>query len=121
MRRVLCRSCGKVKRERVEFLADNPFYNPVDRGADGLPDAEDYVWASGYRNPFGGAWRDVVALESAICTVIGDADLPEGRLIYRGYDIHDLAAHSTFEETTAKAARTRARDGRSDAVDTRES
>lgn len=26
MRRVLCRSCGKVKRERVEFLADNPFY-----------------------------------------------------------------------------------------------
>jgi len=26
VRRVLCRSCGKVKRERVEFLADNPFY-----------------------------------------------------------------------------------------------
>src|SRR5215469_3377126 len=25
-RRVLCRSCGKVKRERLEFLADNPFY-----------------------------------------------------------------------------------------------
>ena len=21
-----CRSCGKVKRERLEFLADNPFY-----------------------------------------------------------------------------------------------
>ena len=44
--------------------------------------------------------RDVVALESAICTVIGDANLPEGRLIYRGYDIHDLAEQSTFEETT---------------------
>ncbi len=44
--------------------------------------------------------RDVVALESSICTVIGDANLPEGRLIYRGYDIHDLAEHSTFEETT---------------------
>ena len=44
--------------------------------------------------------RDVVALESGICTVIGDADLPEGRLIYRGYDIHDLAQRSTFEETT---------------------
>src|SRR5919199_6076374 len=44
--------------------------------------------------------RDVVALESAICTVIGDPDLPEGRLIYRGFDIHDLAQHSTFEETT---------------------
>jgi transposase len=26
VRRVLCRSCAKVKRERVEFLADNPFY-----------------------------------------------------------------------------------------------
>ena len=26
VRRVLCRSCGKVKREGVEFLADNPFY-----------------------------------------------------------------------------------------------
>lgn len=25
-RRVLCPSCGKVKRERLEFLADNPFY-----------------------------------------------------------------------------------------------
>jgi transposase len=25
-RRVQCRSCGKVKRERLEFLADNPFY-----------------------------------------------------------------------------------------------
>src|SRR5207249_8595325 len=24
----------------------------------------------------------------------------EGRLIYRGYDIQDLAQHSTFEETT---------------------
>jgi transposase len=26
VRRVFCRSCGKVKRERLEFLADNPFY-----------------------------------------------------------------------------------------------
>ena len=26
VRRVLCQGCGKVKRERVEFLADNPFY-----------------------------------------------------------------------------------------------
>ncbi len=31
---------------------------------------------------------------SAICDVKGT----EGRLIYRGYDIHDLAEHSTFEE-----------------------
>jgi transposase len=26
VRRVACRDCGKVKRERLEFLADNPFY-----------------------------------------------------------------------------------------------
>ena len=26
IRRVLCKSCGKVKRERLDFLADNPFY-----------------------------------------------------------------------------------------------
>jgi citrate synthase len=37
----------------------------------------------------------VVANESAICYVFGE----EGRLIYRGYDIHDLADNSTFEET----------------------
>lgn len=51
---------GKIIRLNKDGspVADNPFYNPVDRGADGLPDAEDYVWASGYRNPFGGAWRD---------------------------------------------------------------
>ena len=26
VRRVACRLCGSVKRERLEFLADNPFY-----------------------------------------------------------------------------------------------
>ena len=26
MRRVQCKSCGHVKRERLDFLADNPFY-----------------------------------------------------------------------------------------------
>jgi transposase len=26
VRRVLCRSCGKVKQEGLEWLADNPFY-----------------------------------------------------------------------------------------------
>jgi citrate synthase len=38
--------------------------------------------------------EDVVALESRICFIDGR----EGRLIYQGYDIRDLAAHSTFEE-----------------------
>ena len=39
--------------------------------------------------------EDIVAASSAICAVDGT----EGRLIYHGYDIHDLAEHSTFEET----------------------
>jgi len=38
--------------------------------------------------------QDVVALESRICFIDGR----QGRLIYQGYDIRDLAAHSTFEE-----------------------
>ena len=38
--------------------------------------------------------QDVVALESQICFIDGK----KGRLIYRGYDIRDLAEHSTFEE-----------------------
>ena len=42
-----------------------------------------------------GGLEDVVAATSAICDVNGK----EGRLLYYGVDIHDLAAHSTFEET----------------------
>ena len=36
----------------------------------------------------------IVAAESRICFVDGI----EGRLIYQGYDIHDLVAHASFEE-----------------------
>ncbi len=46
--------------------------------------------------------RNVVATKSAICEVYGgdpERGLP-ARLIYRGYDINDLARFSTFEETT---------------------
>jgi citrate synthase len=38
--------------------------------------------------------QDVVALQSRICFIDGR----EGRLIYQGHDIRDLAARSTFEE-----------------------
>src|SRR5579885_574061 len=38
--------------------------------------------------------EDVIAAESSICKVDGE----KGRLIYRGYDIDDLAEHSTYEE-----------------------
>lgn len=37
----------------------------------------------------------VVAARSAVSFVDGE----RGRLVYRGYDIHDLARHSNFEET----------------------
>jgi citrate synthase len=38
--------------------------------------------------------KGVIAADSAICEVDG----LEGRLIYRGYNIHELADHSTYEE-----------------------
>jgi citrate synthase len=38
----------------------------------------------------------IVAANSGICWIDGDA----GVLAYRGIDVHDLAEHSTFEETT---------------------
>jgi glucose/arabinose dehydrogenase/PKD repeat protein len=44
---------GKVLRMNFDGtpLADNPFYNG------GTPDSRDYIFAYGFRNPFGGAWR----------------------------------------------------------------
>lgn len=41
-----------------------------------------------------GGLEDVVATSSGICFIDGD----RGVLAYRGYDIHDLATHATFEE-----------------------
>ena len=38
--------------------------------------------------------EDVVVAPSSVCDVNGKT----GQLIYRGYDIHDLVAHTTFEE-----------------------
>lgn len=45
---------GKILRLNVSGSAppDNPFYN----GTDGIT-SRDYVYAYGFRNPFGGAWR----------------------------------------------------------------
>src|SRR5919197_1320054 len=41
-----------------------------------------------------GSLKGVIAAPTAICTIDGQ----EGRLIYRGYTIEDLAANATFEE-----------------------
>src|SRR5438270_5074421 len=43
-----------------------------------------------------GGLEDVIAANSAICDIIG----PQGKLTYRGIDIHDLARNSSFEEAT---------------------
>src|ERR1700732_4457513 len=48
---------------------------------------------SGTAKPKAGL-EDIVATSSAICYLDGD----RGVLAYCGYDIHDLARHSTFEE-----------------------
>ena len=50
--------------------------------------------ARGAHPPAQAGLEGVIASASAICFVDG----VEGRLIYRGYDIHDLAEGSTFEE-----------------------
>ena len=39
--------------------------------------------------------EDVVVSTSELCFIDGE----RGRLLYRGYDIHDLVAHASFEET----------------------
>jgi citrate synthase len=45
-------------------------------------------------SPAAGSLKDVIAAPTAICTIDGI----EGKLIYRGYSIEDLAAHTTFDE-----------------------
>jgi len=50
---------------------------------------------SGADHPLKGGLEEVIAASSAICELNGK----EGKLSYFGIDIHDLAAHSTFEET----------------------
>lgn len=42
----------------------------------------------------GAGLADIIACDSKICFIDGEG----GRLVYRGYDVLDLAAHSTFEE-----------------------
>ncbi|BCJ77533.1 hypothetical protein CS0771_70770 [Catellatospora sp. IY07-71] len=52
--RDLTDSRGKVLRVNLDGTApaDNPYYDPADKS-----ETKDLVWASGFRNPFGGAWR----------------------------------------------------------------
>lgn len=47
------------------------------------------------QSTFSKGLEDIVAAESSICQIDGK----NSKLFYRGYSIHDLATHSTFEET----------------------
>ena len=53
------------------------------------------VITSPHMKSFKEGLEDVVATSSSICYIDGD----KGILSYRGYNIHDLADYSTFEET----------------------
>src|ERR1700758_4331853 len=50
--------------------------------------------ASPQIQPFKAGLEDVVVSTSEICFIDGH----KGRLLYRGFDVDDLVAHSTFEE-----------------------
>jgi len=52
-------------------------------------------WSSMAETGFKAGLEDVVAGTSDICFIDGK----EGRLVYSGYDIHDLVKHGSFEET----------------------
>ncbi|HHO48918.1 MAG TPA: hypothetical protein ENN06_10800 [Desulfobacteraceae bacterium] len=56
--------------------------------------AETSPEATAARKKSEGGLADIVACDSAICFIDGKL----GRLVYRGYDVRDLARHSTFEE-----------------------
>ncbi len=47
------------------------------------------------QSEFSKGLEDIVAAESSVCQIDGK----NSKLFYRGYDIHDLAQNSTFEET----------------------
>ncbi|MBI2083777.1 MAG: citrate synthase [Deltaproteobacteria bacterium] len=50
--------------------------------------------SEGTKSAYKAGLEDVIAGQSSICWIDGK----KGELVYRGYNIHDLAEHSTFEE-----------------------
>src|SRR5262249_59224609 len=50
--------------------------------------------ATAQLHPLKAGLEDVIVSPSEICFIDGH----KGRLLYRGYDVDDLVAHSTFEE-----------------------
>src|SRR5215813_4429801 len=50
--------------------------------------------ATAQTQPFKAGLEDVIVSTSEICFIDGH----KGRLLYRGFDVDDLVAHSSFEE-----------------------
>jgi glucose/arabinose dehydrogenase len=69
---------GKILRLNLDGspATDNPFYDP----ADGI-DSRDYVFAYGFRNPFGGAWR---AADGFLYTVENGPSIDRFAKVVRG-------------------------------------
>jgi glucose/arabinose dehydrogenase len=73
---------GKILRVNPNGSAppDNPFYDP----SDGIR-ASDYVWAYGFRNPFGGAWR---AADASLYEVENGPSVDRLAKVSAGLDYH---------------------------------
>jgi glucose/arabinose dehydrogenase len=71
---------GKILRVNANGTApvDNPFY-----GTEGGTRASDYVWAYGFRNPFGGAWR---AADASLYEVENGPDVDRLAKVSAGLD-----------------------------------
>jgi glucose/arabinose dehydrogenase len=69
---------GKILRLNLDGspATDNPFYDPTD----GI-DSRDYVFAYGFRNPFGGVWR---AADNSLYTVENGPSIDRFAKVVRG-------------------------------------
>jgi glucose/arabinose dehydrogenase len=94
---------GKILRLNQDGSppADNPFYD----GSDGIT-ARDYIFASGFRNPFGGAWR---AADASLYEVENGPDVDRLAKVSAGIDYQwsgsddDMLAHALYNWTTSVA------------------
>ncbi|HXH39537.1 MAG TPA: PQQ-dependent sugar dehydrogenase, partial [Thermoanaerobaculia bacterium] len=95
---------GKILRMNKDGLpaADNPFYD----SSNGIGDAGDYIFAYGFRNPFGGAWRDA---DASLYEVENGPDVDRLAKVSAGIDYQwsgsddDMRAHALYNWTPSVA------------------
>src|SRR6266568_3172717 len=85
-----------IYKERYRISFSGPFRAGRDQGQNSLKRSQRGVPKAMSTAVAGKGLEGIVAASSGICWIDGDA----GVLAYRGIDIHELAEHSTFEETT---------------------